>query len=303
MGRVVANVVATLAVGMLALATNVGHAQTARSGGGGNAQLLQQLQQLASERTSLQAENAKLKKDLADMQKDRDALKAAQQVVDRRAKSSELALKENLSQRASGEQELAQTKEKMQQLIGKFRETLQTLRDVETENTTTKQTVATRDQQLKVCIDRNLELYKLNQEVLTRLEHQTVWARVAEAEPFTKIKRVQLENMVDDYKGRADAQRIDDPSKLKSPANARPPQGPPSSPPIASGSQQAPASGASQPAASGSPPAPASTMPQPAAQEPIPPAGPGSPPPAASGSGSTPPPTSGTTPQRPSGSP
>jgi chromosome segregation ATPase len=234
MGRLVANVVATFAVGMLALAANAGYAQTARSGGGGNAQLLQQLQQLASERMSLQAENAKLKKDLADMQKDRDALKNAQQVVDRRAKSSELTLKENLSQRASMEQELTQTKEKMQQLIAKFRDTLNTLRDVESESTTTKQTLATRDQDLKVCIDRNLDLYKLNQEVLTRLEHQSVWARMAQAEPFTKIKRAQLENLVDDYKGRADAQRLS-PRQAGSSAPADAPVlGPPQ--PAASGS-------------------------------------------------------------------
>ncbi len=50
-------------------------AQTTRSGGGANAQLMQQMQQLASERTSLQAENAKLKKELDDLRKDRDALK------------------------------------------------------------------------------------------------------------------------------------------------------------------------------------------------------------------------------------
>jgi hypothetical protein len=96
----------------------------------------------------------------------------------------------------------------MQQLVAKFRETAQSLRDVESDRTTTKQTLATRDQQLKVCVDRNLALFKLNGEVLTRLENQGVWGRMARAEPFTKIKRVEMENLVDEYKSRAEDQRV-----------------------------------------------------------------------------------------------
>ncbi|GAC1660206.1 MAG: hypothetical protein PVS2B3_13230 [Steroidobacteraceae bacterium] len=55
---------ATLAWAALAAAPGTLSAQTARSGGGASAQLAQQLQQLASERTSLQAENERLKKEL-----------------------------------------------------------------------------------------------------------------------------------------------------------------------------------------------------------------------------------------------
>jgi hypothetical protein len=100
-----------------------------------------------------------------------------------------------------------QLKAKTQELITKFRETVQALRDVETGSLAAKQSLATRDHELKVCIDRNLALYDLNQEVLTRLEKQGVFSRVAQAEPFTRIKRAQLENLIDDYKARAEDQR------------------------------------------------------------------------------------------------
>src|SRR5882762_767084 len=89
-------IVLALAVGPLA------QAQSARSGGGASAQLLQQMQQLAYERTSLQSENAKLKKDLEDLRKERDTLKNGQQALDKRAKSSEAALKQQVAQRQSG---------------------------------------------------------------------------------------------------------------------------------------------------------------------------------------------------------
>jgi chromosome segregation ATPase len=205
-----------LSVVAVGFVTTSVHAQSARSGGGASAQLLQQMQQLASERTSLQAQNAKLKKDLEDLRKDRDTLENSQQALDKRAKSSEAALKQQLAQRQSGaNEELAQTKEKMQQLVGKFRETLQTLKEVESAQTTAKQTLATREQELKVCVDHNRALYKLDDEVLTHMEHQTVWTQVASAEPFTRIKRTQLENYVVESRGKADEHAI-------SPANATP---------------------------------------------------------------------------------
>ena len=194
-------------------------AQTARSGGssGQSAQLVQQLQQLASERTSLQAENAKMKKELDDLRKERDTLKKAQQAVDERAQSSvKAALAQSANQRAESEQELKKSQDRMQELIAKFRETAQTLKDVETERTATKQTLVTRDQELKTCVDHNLALYQLNGEVLTHLENQSVWSRVAAAEPFTKLKRVQLENLVDDYKSRADDHRLEIPTAAAS---------------------------------------------------------------------------------------
>ena len=272
MGRVGSIFVALLCTGALSLATDVAYAQSARSGGGASAQLMQQMQQLASERTSLQAENAKLKKELEDMRKDRDALKNAQQTVDKRAKSSDIALKESVAQRASTDRELEQTKEKMQQLIAKFRETLQTLHDVETERTTAKQTLATRDQDLKVCVDRNLALYKLDDEVLTRLEHQSMWTRVAASEPFTKIKRYQLENLVDDYKDRADAQRLDPDkavgisTKVRPPARAQPPSS--AQPPTSA--LQPPAPAAPPPAVAPPSPAAAAQLAQPATPPPPP---------------------------------
>ena len=67
----------------------------------------------------------------------------------------------------------------MQELIAKFRETIQTLREVETERATLKQTLDTEDRNLKVCLDHNAALYKLDGEVLDRLEHQSAWTRMA----------------------------------------------------------------------------------------------------------------------------
>src|SRR5215468_10807732 len=173
-------------------------AQTARTGGGASTQLMQQMQQLASERTALQAENDKLKKQLLDMTKDRDALKSGQPSLERRAKDASTAAAQSNSQRAATEQSLAQTNAKMQELIGKFRETIVQLRSAETERATAKQMLATRERELAACADHNHALYQINDEILTHMEKKGGFS-----DPFTRIKRTQLENYVDESHARA----------------------------------------------------------------------------------------------------
>jgi predicted RNase H-like nuclease (RuvC/YqgF family) len=187
-------------------------AQTARAGGGQNAQLMQQLQQLASERTTMQAEQAKLKKELEDVKKERDALKAAQTgaAANQRARAeSEAAVARANRDKESVEGELTRTKARTEEIVTKFRETVATLREVETDRTTAKQAVVRQEQELKACTAANDGLYKLNDEVLTHFSDQGFWSGLARAEPFTKLKRVQLDNLIDGYRTRAqDAQYV-----------------------------------------------------------------------------------------------
>jgi chromosome segregation ATPase len=197
-----------VAQALLVVTASPAYTQTARSGGGANAQLLQQMQQLASERTSLEAETARTKKELEDLRKERDDLKKAQQVAEQRSKTTAAALSQSTGQRAATEQELTQTKARMQELVAKFRETLQSLREFESQAATAKQTLAMRDRQLKACTEYNDGLYKLNSEILTKWEHESSWSRLGRADPFTKIGRVRLDNMADDYKARADDLRV-----------------------------------------------------------------------------------------------
>jgi len=218
---------AILAGCALALSPAALFAQTARSGGSANAQMVQQMQQLASERTVLQAENDKLKKRLADITKDRDALRSGQQGLERRSRDASAALAQSNSQRASTEQELNQTKAKMQELIARFKDTIGQLRTAETEGTTAKQALAARERELSTCVNHNMALYRLNDEVLTHYEKQSAFARMAQIEPFTRIKRTQNENLIDDYRGRAQDQVV------PAAAGARPPATPHAAAPAA----------------------------------------------------------------------
>ncbi len=192
-----------------ALATGPALAQTARKDGGNNAQLMQQMQQLAAERTQLSADNAKLKKELDEVRKERDSLKTERDGYDRKVRSAEGTAVRAAGDRKQVEDELAQYKTRMTELVDKFRGTVTTLREVETDRATARRDLETRSVELKSCVDRNSQLYTLNDEVLDRLEGQGAFSGLARAEPFTRIKRTQLENLADDYRARADDAKIE----------------------------------------------------------------------------------------------
>lgn len=188
------------------------HAQVQRSGNA-DARVAQQLQQLTSERAALQAENAKLKQELeqakAQLQKSETAAKTLQ------ARTHTLEQNAGRGNAASQqtEEQLERSRAQLQELVGKFRETAQTLRDVEIDRDGAKGQLAAREREFKTCVDRNAGLYNLNSEVLDRMENRGFWSSLTEREPFTKLKRITLENMIDDYRYRADELRLEQQQK------------------------------------------------------------------------------------------
>lgn len=191
--------------------------QAARSSSG-NAQAMQQLQQLAAERTKLLADNAKLQSELAEVRKERDALKKKQEAAERSAKGTDVAVARAAAKSDSLAQDLEREKGRMAELVAKFRETVTQFREVESDRNTMKTALGQRDAELKQCVERNVALYTLNGEILTRLEHPRGLSASSPLEPFTKLKRVELENLIDGYQTRADEQRPPAAS-LQSPAS------------------------------------------------------------------------------------
>jgi chromosome segregation ATPase len=182
--------------------------QTERAGSGANTQLMRQMQQLASERTQLQADNARLKQELDAARRERDALKGASAATDKRLRSLEVGAARAGGERDASAQELTQLRARMEELIGKFRETATALRDVETQRATAVQSLAVRDGELAQCGDRNQKLFDLNDEILTHFGNRGFWSGLASAEPFTKLKRTQLENLIGEYRGKAEDQAL-----------------------------------------------------------------------------------------------
>jgi chromosome segregation ATPase len=180
-------------------------AQTTRSGGAQqqNAQAMQQLQQMTAERTALQAENARLKQELDDAKKKVDSASTQEEALKRRAQGAEAASSRLAASTAANTESAARTRAQMDELVARFRETAQTLKQVEAERNELRQAVATTERSYNTCRDHNVQLLNINEEMLVRLENTGFWTKLAADEPFTKLKRTQLENLSADYRARA----------------------------------------------------------------------------------------------------
>jgi len=179
-------------------------AQTQRSGSdAGMLRLQQQLQQLTAAKADVAAQAEKLKQENDLLQKQLQQLTGERGALKQRTAALESAAQRD----ADASKDTASANEKlrgqMQELITRFRETAQNLKDVETDRTKLRGELSVREQDFKACTDRNEKLYQLNVEVLDKVEHRSFWSAVMEREPFTKIARTRLENLADNYRGRA----------------------------------------------------------------------------------------------------
>ena len=186
-----------------ALITTITHAQTQRSGNDVT-RVMQQLQQVTAEKTRLQSENDAMKKQLEEMKAKLGKAGADQTMVQTQKRELEAS---NARQKESTDA-LEQLRGKMQELIAKFRETATQLQTVEADRQQLKVTLDTRQRDYNACVDRNVGLYFLNDEILHRLEDRSWWDRTSEHEPFTRIARTRLDNLVDEYRDRVEELRV-----------------------------------------------------------------------------------------------
>ncbi len=182
---------------VLFLQTQTVFSSSPRDGSNSQAQAL--IQQLGAERTRLNAENAKLKSQIKTLEQELEKATSENEQMTSQLGSTEKQLSNKAALSDALRERLENAKLKMEELIAKFRETIANLRTVEDENEQRRQTIARLEKQLNTCATNNVELSKLGFELLDSYQSKGFWDRAGQKEPFTQIKRVRIENLVDDY--------------------------------------------------------------------------------------------------------
>lgn len=205
------NVLLRTALGAASLLLAFGAAGQVQRSGNDNARVMQQLQQLTAEKVQAQAENAKLKTEVealkSQLAKASTALTASEQ---RAKKVTATTSARDLAALQETNDALTRTRSQMQELVVKFRETGQILKEVEIDRDQLRAQASNRERDLKTCVDRNAGLYLVSDEILRNLENRGVWSSLTQKEPFTQISRTRLENLIDDYRYRVEELRVTD---------------------------------------------------------------------------------------------
>jgi septal ring factor EnvC (AmiA/AmiB activator) len=184
------------------------YAQVQRSGGGEVQKFMQQYQQVAAEKTALQTQIAQMKKDLDTVNAELAAVKKERDAAKAHVGASPAAIAQANGAKEAAERNLEQSKQRMTELVGRFRETATNLKEAEADRTTLRKDLAERNSAFDTCAADNMQLYDINRDILDRYEHIGLFTKVSAGEPFTKITRTRIENLVEEYRERAQELRV-----------------------------------------------------------------------------------------------
>ena len=212
-------VLSRMTLGAVSLLLAFGAVGQVQRSGDANARVVQQLQQLTAEKAAAQAETAKLKTEVDNLKAQLTKATSALSASEQRAKqvAAGTSAKEAAAMQEINDA-LSRSRSQTQELLGKYRETAQALKDVEIDRGQLRAQASTQERDLKTCVDRNAGMYLLTDEILRKVEDRGVWSSLTEKEPFTKISRTRLENLIDDYRYRVDELRVKDKTAI-APAN------------------------------------------------------------------------------------
>jgi len=206
-------ILVTLLIGTLAVGAALAQEARRPAAGGNDAtlgRLQAQLQQLASENAALQADNARLKEQVGKLEQSARTLATEKDSLSRRVGSAESKVGRAEAQRQDTSTRLASTEDRLKEVVGKYKELVEQLRLLETERNELAARANQDSQALRRCAQNNLALGSVANEALDRYQQKGCFGALAQAEPFTGLKRVEIENAVDESRQQIDALKITD---------------------------------------------------------------------------------------------
>lgn len=169
-----------------------------------------QLNEMQQQKSALEQEKASLAEQTEEMKKKTTSLEAdaAKANVRRIALDKEL---EGLRKEKSDISEKYQDAAKgLQEMTSKHSEALQALQRKEQEIKRYEAEVSRQTRQNQMCETKNAKLYQVNVEQMDKYQSKGVFGALLQAEPFTQLKSVEVENLLQEYRDKLDAQRVEE---------------------------------------------------------------------------------------------
>ena len=164
-----------------------------------------QLNQVQQQKTLLEQEKTGLAEQLEELKKKSDGLESGVA----RANARRAALDREVEGLNRDKTELAgKLQETSQEMRKKQAEALQALQHKEQESKRFEAEAARQTSQVEMCEVKNARLYQINVELMDKHQSKGLFGALLQAEPFTQLKSVEMENLLQEYRDKADAERI-----------------------------------------------------------------------------------------------
>jgi septal ring factor EnvC (AmiA/AmiB activator) len=151
---------------------------------------------------------------MAKAQEDNTALKSRSAAAKRKIDGLETSLKEMTDERLAFEakllmtqSELEATKTALSELDAKHQANLYDLKVNEQQRANLTATTIQKTKLIDACVAKNAKLYEYSLELVKLYENPSLYRRIVLNEPFSQLKRVELENILQNYNDKIDLER------------------------------------------------------------------------------------------------
>ena len=168
----------------------------------------QQVQQALQEKTALEEK-------LRGTEQEKDKLAGQINGAHARAKSEsaknqilQSALDAMTQEKQTLQTQKAELDQRFTDLTAKNAGTERELAQAQAQNKQYQSTISKRDQQVSSCEGKNTKLYLHGRELIGQCRDHSATDAVLRLEPFTGIKRIEIENILEDYRDKLDSERL-----------------------------------------------------------------------------------------------
>lgn len=174
----------------------------------------QQVQQLRQEKTALEQKLTGFEQEKSLLAQDREKLASEVNSAQSRARSEsakrrqlQLALDKMTREKQALQTRTTELGQRLAELTATQTSTKSELAQSQVQKKQTESMLQTRERQVASCEDKNIKLYQYGRDLITQCRDRSATDAVLRLEPFTGIKRVQIENLLEEYRDKLDAQK------------------------------------------------------------------------------------------------
>lgn len=168
----------------------------------------QQLSQVQGGMATLEQEKTKLTADLGEAQESSKAMESKAARLQRELGSSKQQVSALANELTLAKEELATTSQQLAETSKTLAGTTQSLQQTEAEKRNLEAIKARNEREMASCERKNVALYEVGRSLMDRFEHKTCGETLAQKEPFTGLKQVETENLLEEYRDKLDDQKL-----------------------------------------------------------------------------------------------
>lgn len=173
------------------------------------------LQQAQAQLSALEQEKARMARNLTEAEKARDAARGRlgrlnRDLAQERQQRETLRKDLDLLRQESAElkSQLDQTRTRLTETQAILAETQVRLRETDVDKHALEGVKARQEREIALCEDKNRMLYQVGRDLMARYENKDFEDVLKQREPFTGIKQVEIENLLEEYRDKLDEQKI-----------------------------------------------------------------------------------------------